>query len=97
MLEEELNELNDTVDDIHGIIKTEEDLGIYIERIQVLKGRLDAIQDQLGRLGLLPAAESEKVGCLLNLARHLERHLCEEIDGCALLREKLSSLSKGNK
>lgn len=63
----------------------------------MLKGRLDAIQDQLGHLGLLPAAESEKVGCLLNLARHLERHLGEEIDGCTLLKEKLLSLTKGSK
>lgn len=61
----------------------------------MLKGRMDAIQDQLGCLGLLPAAESEKVGCLLGLTRRLERQLAEELDGCALLREKLLCLSKG--
>jgi len=37
LLEEELNELNDTVDDLHGVIKNEDDLTIYIERIQVFK------------------------------------------------------------
>ena len=36
LLEKELNELNDTVDDLHGIIKTDEELNLYIERIQVI-------------------------------------------------------------
>lgn len=62
---------------------------------QVLNGRLEPIQEELGRLGLLPAAESEKVGCLLNLARRLEHQLLEELDGSILLREKLISLQKG--
>lgn len=35
LLEDELNELNDTVDDLHGIIKTDEELNLYIERLQV--------------------------------------------------------------
>lgn len=35
LLEDELNELNDTVDDLHGIIKTSEELNLYIGRLQV--------------------------------------------------------------
>ena len=35
-MRKELNELNDTVDDLHGIIKTDEELNLYIERIQVI-------------------------------------------------------------
>lgn len=35
LLEDELNELNDTVDDLHGIIKNEEELSLYVERLQV--------------------------------------------------------------
>ena len=95
LLEDELNELNDTVDDLHGIIKNDEELNLYIERLQILSGRLDTIQEELGRLGLLPAAESEKVGCLLSLGRRLEHQLEEELDGSIVLREKLSSLQKG--
>lgn len=67
-----------------------------LELFQVLSARLETIQEELGRLGLLPVTESEKVGTLLSQARRLEQQLHEELDGSHLLREKLTSLQKGN-
>ncbi|KAK6640340.1 hypothetical protein RUM44_012027 [Polyplax serrata] len=95
LLEDELNELNDTVDDLHGIIKTSEELNLYIGRLQILIERLDTIQEELGGLGLLPAAESEKVGYLLNLGSRLEHQLLQELNEARLLRDKLLGLQKG--
>lgn len=46
-------------------------------------------------MGLLPAAESERVGFLLSTARHLESLLSEELDAAQLLRERLQSLKRG--
>ena len=53
------------------------------------------VQDELGRLGMLPAAESERVGVLLSSARRLEGHIGEELDAAQLLRERLQALKRG--
>ncbi|OXU29764.1 hypothetical protein TSAR_015301, partial [Trichomalopsis sarcophagae] len=95
LLERELNELRITIDEFHGVMKTVEELHLYIERISVLFERVCVIQDELGRLGLLLAAESELVGFLLSTARHLESLLSEELDAAQLLRERLQSLKRG--
>ena len=49
----------------------------------------------MGRLGLLPAAESERVGILLSTARRIESQVSEELDAAQLLRERLQALERG--
>lgn len=49
----------------------------------------------MGRLGLLPAAESERVGILLSTARRIEGQISEELDAAQLLRERLQALERG--
>lgn len=53
------------------------------------------MQEELGRLGLLPAAESERVGILLSTARRIEALISEELDAAQLLRERLQALERG--
>lgn len=95
LLEQELNELRVTIDGFHGVLKTEEELELYVERLSVLFERVIVIQDELGRLGLLPAAESERVGVLLSSARRIEGQIGEELDAAQLLRERLQALQRG--
>jgi len=95
LLEKELNELRITINSFHGVLKTEEELDLYIERLTVLFDRITLIQDEIGRLGLLPAAESERVGILLSSARCIEGQIGEELDSAQLLREKIQALQRG--
>ncbi|XP_047344558.1 muscle-specific protein 300 kDa-like isoform X1 [Vespa velutina] len=95
ILERELNELRMCLDDLHGVLKTEEELDLYIERLTVLFDRVSLIQDKLSRLGLLSAAESETVGILLSSAHRIESQISEELDSAQLLREKLQALKRG--
>ncbi|XP_076751976.1 uncharacterized protein LOC143424053 [Xylocopa sonorina] len=95
LLERELNELRITIDGFHGVLRTEEELDLYIERLTVLSDRISLIQDELGRLGLLPVAESEKVGVLLSSARRIESQIIEELDAAQLLRERLQAIQRG--
>ncbi|PSN34718.1 hypothetical protein C0J52_20229 [Blattella germanica] len=95
LLEKELLEVKGTIEDIHGVIKNEEELNLYIHRLQVLHGRVEQIQEELGRLGLLSATESEKVSALLSSARQLDIHVSEELEGSILLKEKLQAIQKG--
>lgn len=95
LLEQELLELKSTVDNLQGIIKTEEELNLYVERLQVMSTRVDTIQNELGRLGLLSAAESEKVGTLLALSKRLNVQISEELEGGNLLKERLDAIQRG--
>lgn len=95
ILEEELRELKLTLSELQGVIKTDDELNLYIERLQVLSGRIDTIQNELGHLGLLPALESERVGSLLSQAHRLEILISEELEGGLLLKEKLAAIQVG--
>ena len=44
ILERELNELRITIDEFHGVMKTEEELELYVERLSVLFERVCIIQ-----------------------------------------------------
>jgi nesprin-1 len=95
LLEQELEDLKVDVDNLRGIIKTEEELNLYIERLQVMSTRIDTIQNELGRLGLLSATESDKVGSLLALSKRLEILISEELEGGTLLKERLQNIQRG--
>ncbi|XP_046389126.1 uncharacterized protein LOC124158024 [Ischnura elegans] len=95
ILERELRELKLAMEDMNGIIKTEEDLNLYVERIQVLCTQVEGLEEELGCLGFLPASESEHVGSLLGSARRLGLQLREELEAGIHLREKLQTLQKG--
>lgn len=95
LLERELNEIRKTVEEFHGVLKTQEELDLFVERLTILYDRVELIQDELGRLGLLPAAESERVGILLSSARRIECQLSEELDIAQLIQERLQTLQIG--
>ncbi|KAJ9575112.1 hypothetical protein L9F63_007773, partial [Diploptera punctata] len=83
-LEKELQEIKSTLDDIHDVIKYEDDLDLYIERLQVLHDRVGNIEEELGRLGLLSSTETEKVIAVLSTADELDMHLLEELEELTL-------------
>lgn len=95
LLERELNELRMTINSFHGVLKTEEELDLYVKRLTILFERISLIQNEIGRLGLLSAAESERVGILLSSARCIEGQISEELDSAQLLREKIQALQRG--
>ncbi|KAJ9589800.1 hypothetical protein L9F63_027940 [Diploptera punctata] len=91
-LEKELQEIKSTLDDIHDVIKYEDDLDLYIERLQVLHDRVGNIEEELGRLGLLSSTETEKVIAVLSTADELDMHLLEELEELTLQREASEKL-----
>lgn len=95
ILEEELRELRASLDSLKGVIKSEDELNLYIERLQVMTGRIDRIQNELGRLILLPTAESERVGVLLTQSGILDDQIAEELERSLLLKEKIMQVQAG--
>lgn len=95
LLEKELDELNHTISGIKGIIKNEEDLTLYIERVQIYNSRIVMIGNELGRIGLSPTTESEKIGQLFNRSYHLSSILAEELENGYILRDQINSIQQG--
>ncbi|CAB3238768.1 unnamed protein product [Arctia plantaginis] len=95
ILEEELRELRSAVEGLKGVIKSEDELNLYIERLQVMTSRIDRIQNELGRLSLLPTAESERLGALLTQSGNLGDQIAEELERSMLLKEKIVQVQAG--
>lgn len=95
LLEQELQDLKSDLDNLKGVLKTEEELSLYVERLQIMSTRLETIQNELGKLGLLSAGESDTVGTLLGLSKRLEIVIAEELEGGNLLRSRLQTIQKG--
>ncbi|CAG4949521.1 unnamed protein product [Colias eurytheme] len=95
ILEDEIRELRGALEGLKGVIKSEDELNLYIERLQVMTRRIDRIQNELGRLSLLPTAESERLGALLSQSGILDDQIAEELERSMLLKEKIVQVQAG--
>ncbi|CAG9785833.1 unnamed protein product [Diatraea saccharalis] len=95
IIEEELRELRASLDCLKGVIRSEDELNLYIERLQVMTSRIDRILNELGRLSLLPTAESERLGALLTQSGILDDQISAELERSLLLKEKLVQVQTG--
>lgn len=95
LLERQLNELRMTMDGFHGVLKTEEELDLYIGRLAVLLNEISAIHYVISSRKLLSLPAIEKAGVLLSSACKIEDQIRQELIVAKLLRERLQAIHRG--
>lgn len=95
ILEQELMELNNNINFTKGVIKNQNELQLYIERLQILNKRVNIVGTELGHLGLKTYIDAEKVGELFTMSHRISTQVSEETDCALVLQDQLNRISMG--
>uniref|UniRef100_A0A1B0DC93 KASH domain-containing protein n=1 Tax=Phlebotomus papatasi TaxID=29031 RepID=A0A1B0DC93_PHLPP len=95
LLQKELEELEKSMAGIKGIIKNQDELQLYIERMQILNSRVVIVGTELGRIGLTSSSDSERIGRLFGVSHRISMQISEELDGALVLQDQLNKISHG--
>lgn len=97
ILRDELNELQLLATSEKTIIKNEDELNVYLERMEVLNNRSGIVFNELGRLSLLPVHDPEQIGEIFDLAHRISIPIAKEIENAQHLKHLLISIQNGIK
>lgn len=97
LIRRELDELDMITTSIKMIIKNEDDLKLYIERMQMVSNRVNIIFTELARLSVLPSQHPEQIGELFAKSHVISVAVTEQIENALILKETLLSIQKGIK
>lgn len=97
IIRRELAEVQLLTNSMKSVIKNEDELNIYIERMQILSNRLNIVFNELGRLSMLPSHDPERIGEIFALAHSISIPVAKEIENAETLKELLIALQNGIK
>uniref|UniRef100_A0A182SA97 KASH domain-containing protein n=1 Tax=Anopheles maculatus TaxID=74869 RepID=A0A182SA97_9DIPT len=97
-IEQELQEIAREFDSSKAVLKSQEDLYAYIERIQTLKTRIQLIDTELvSQFALDLDCNTEKASAVFKISRHLSQQISEELDAAELFYHRLEDIENGIK
>ncbi|XP_052870403.1 muscle-specific protein 300 kDa-like, partial [Anopheles cruzii] len=95
--EQELAEIGREFDGSKTVLKSQEDLYGYIERMQMLKTRIALVDTELGQLALALDYDTEKVSAIFALSRRLSLQIAEELEAADTFYRRLEDIETGIK
>lgn len=97
IIRRELREIELLANSMKSVIKNEDELNVYIERMQILNNRLNIVFNELARLSLLPSHDPEQIGEIFAQAHDISVMVTKEIENAQNLKELLMALQNGIK
>uniref|UniRef100_A0A1B0CCM2 KASH domain-containing protein n=1 Tax=Lutzomyia longipalpis TaxID=7200 RepID=A0A1B0CCM2_LUTLO len=95
LLQKELDELEKAMASVKGVIRSQDELQLYIERMQILNSRVVIVGTELGCIGLTSSSDSERIGRLFGMSHRISMQISEELDGALVLQDQLNKISHG--
>lgn len=97
IIRRELREIELLANSMKTVIKNEDELNVYIERMQLLNNRLNIVFNELARISMLPSHDPEQIGEIFAQAHEISVMVTKEIENAQNLREQLMALQNGIK
>uniref|UniRef100_A0A0K8SMD1 KASH domain-containing protein n=2 Tax=Lygus hesperus TaxID=30085 RepID=A0A0K8SMD1_LYGHE len=95
ILEKRVEEIESAFGAMHGVINSDDQLQLYLGKVQVLAESLASIQEDLSRISLSPSGEMQRLAKLQQSTKLLEDTLKNQIQGVTAILGKLGVLRKG--
>lgn len=97
IIRRELREIELLANSMKSVIKNEDELNVYIERMQILNNRLNILFNELARISLLPSHDPEQIGEIFAQSHDISVMVTKEIENAQNLKELLMALQNGIK
>lgn len=97
IIRRELREIDMLANSMKSVIKNEDELNVYIERMQILNNRLNIVFNELARISMLPSHDPEQIGEIFAQAHEISVMVTKEVENAQNLRELLMALQNGIK
>lgn len=96
-IENELRDINSTFKDLKGVLKSSEDLCLYLEKIHTLKTRVHLIDSELGQIALATDFNVEKITELFEISTNVSNQINEEHEAAENFYKRLEIIENGIK
>uniref|UniRef100_A0A182NEB0 KASH domain-containing protein n=1 Tax=Anopheles dirus TaxID=7168 RepID=A0A182NEB0_9DIPT len=97
-IEQELQDIAQELDNSKTVLKNQEDLYAYIERIQTLRTRIQLIDTELiGQFALALDCDTERVSTIFKISRNLSHQIAEELEAAEIFYKRLDNIELGIK
>uniref|UniRef100_A0A8D8BCI2 Nesprin-1 n=2 Tax=Culex pipiens TaxID=7175 RepID=A0A8D8BCI2_CULPI len=96
-IEQELQEITTLFNNTKGVLKSQEDLYAYIEKIQMLRTRIHLIDSELGQIALGADSNTEKISDIFGISRNISQQINEEYEAAETFFKFLEDIENGIK
>ncbi|XP_058454306.1 muscle-specific protein 300 kDa isoform X9 [Malaya genurostris] len=96
-IEQELQDIAGVFNNTKGVLKCQEDLYLYIEKLQMLRTRVHLIDSELGQIALTLECSVDTISELFEMSRNLALQINEEHEAAEIFYKHLEDIEIGMK
>lgn len=94
-IEKELQDITSIFNGTKGVLKNQEDLYMYIEKLQTLQSRIYLIDSELGQIALALDCDTDKVSAIFESSKIVSQQINEEHEAAEVFYKRLEEIENG--